>query len=136
MFLEQYGNEHQASLLHDLHRRRTTECSCKLCPIPGIYAVTSKPDVRLTRATLRIAEFGFFGVVVYTRVQTPRRCGQFFNAGDFVFLTIFLRGLRINCCTVGILLFFYCFIYSLSEPYFFMKRSTRPSVSKIFKEPV
>src|SRR5665213_1649273 len=28
-----------------------------------------------TRATLRRAEFGFFGVVVYTRVQTPRRCG-------------------------------------------------------------
>src|SRR3954469_4004997 len=28
-----------------------------------------------TRATLRSAEFGFFGVVVYTRVQTPRRCG-------------------------------------------------------------
>src|SRR5450631_632624 len=28
-----------------------------------------------TRATLRSAEFGFLGVVVYTRVQTPRRCG-------------------------------------------------------------
>src|SRR5271155_2133304 len=28
-----------------------------------------------TRATLRSAEFGFFGVVVYTRVQTPRRWG-------------------------------------------------------------
>src|ERR1700730_9141498 len=28
-----------------------------------------------TRATLRSAEFGFFGVVVYTRVHTPRRCG-------------------------------------------------------------
>src|SRR5215213_8945891 len=31
--------------------------------------------VILKRATLRSAEFGFFGVVVYTRVQTPRRCG-------------------------------------------------------------
>jgi hypothetical protein len=29
--------------------------------------------VRRTRATFRIAEFGFFGVVVYTRVQTPLR---------------------------------------------------------------
>ena len=29
-------------------------------------------DVSFTRATLRIAEFGFFGVVVYTRVQIPR----------------------------------------------------------------
>src|ERR671931_1564192 len=32
------------------------------------------PEMR-TRATLRSAEFGFLGVVVYTRVQTPRRCG-------------------------------------------------------------
>src|SRR5215218_3546182 len=31
--------------------------------------------VSRTRATLRRAEFGFFGVVVYTRVQTPRRWG-------------------------------------------------------------
>src|SRR5918997_3049810 len=40
-----------------------------------MYAVTSMPLVRRTRATLRSAELGFFGVVVYTRVQTPRRCG-------------------------------------------------------------
>jgi hypothetical protein len=33
------------------------------------------PFVSRTRATLRSAEFGFFGVVVYTRVHTPRRCG-------------------------------------------------------------
>src|SRR5947209_645279 len=33
------------------------------------------PFVSRTRATLRSAEFGFFGVAVYTRVQTPRRCG-------------------------------------------------------------
>src|SRR3954471_9183899 len=33
------------------------------------------PLVSRTRATFRRAEFGFFGVVVYTRVQTPRRCG-------------------------------------------------------------
>src|SRR5215216_4108328 len=33
------------------------------------------PFVSRTRATLRRAEFGFFGVTVYTRVQTPRRCG-------------------------------------------------------------
>ena len=30
-----------------------------------------KPLVNLTLATLRNAEFGFFGVVVYTRVHTP-----------------------------------------------------------------
>jgi hypothetical protein len=34
--------------------------------------MTSKPLVRRTLATLRSAEFGFFGVVVYTRVHTPR----------------------------------------------------------------
>jgi hypothetical protein len=39
---------------------------------------------------LRSAEFGFFGVVVYTRVQTPRFWGEppsagvlFFETGDF-----------------------------------------------------
>src|SRR5918992_4234493 len=56
-------------------RTSTTECSCRLCPSPGMYAVTSIWLVRRTRATLRSAEFGFFGVVVYTRVQTPRRWG-------------------------------------------------------------
>src|SRR3954465_5962951 len=33
------------------------------------------PFVSRTRATFPRAEFGFFGVVVYTRMQTPRRCG-------------------------------------------------------------
>lgn len=37
--------------------------------------VTSIPLVSRTRAILRRAEFGFFGVTVATRVQTPRRCG-------------------------------------------------------------
>src|SRR3989338_8740179 len=52
-------------------RSKTTECSCKVCPIPGIYAVTSMPFVRRTLAIFRIAEFGFFGVFVVTFVQTP-----------------------------------------------------------------
>ena len=39
------------------------------------------PLVSRTRATLRSAEFGFFGVWVYTRVQTPRFCGQDCSAG-------------------------------------------------------
>src|ERR1700755_1964894 len=43
--------------------------------MPGMYVVTSIPLVSRTRATLRSAEFGFLGVVVYTRVHTPRRCG-------------------------------------------------------------
>jgi hypothetical protein len=37
--------------------------------------VTSIPLVNRTRAILRRAEFGFFGVTVATRVQTPRRWG-------------------------------------------------------------
>ena len=73
---------------------KTTECSCILCPIPGIYAVTSKPDVNRTRATFLSAELGFFGVVVYTLVQTPLLCGQLFKAGDFVFFTIFILSER------------------------------------------
>jgi hypothetical protein len=36
-----------------------------------MYDVTSYPFVSRTLATFRSAEFGFFGVVVYTRVQTP-----------------------------------------------------------------
>jgi len=43
------------------------------------------PFVSLTRATLRRAEFGFFGVTVKTRVQTPRFCGAPRSAGVFVF---------------------------------------------------
>jgi hypothetical protein len=42
--------------------------------------------VSLTLATLRKAEFGFFGVDVYTRVHTPRFWGAPFSAGVFVFL--------------------------------------------------
>jgi hypothetical protein len=41
-----------------------------------MYAVTSALVVSLTLATLRSAEFGFLGVVVKTRTQTPRRLGR------------------------------------------------------------
>src|ERR687895_1904720 len=74
-------------------RISTTECSCRLWPSPGMYDVTSLPLVSRTRATLRSAEFGFFGVVVYTRVQTPRRCGA---------ATFFLRPLPTSWEVVGI----------------------------------
>ena len=67
-----------------------------------MYAVTSKPEVRRTRATLRSAELGFFGVEVYTRVQTPRRSGQDFKAGDFVLALRRERSVRISCWMVGI----------------------------------
>src|SRR6266852_4070414 len=79
----------------------TMECSCKLCPSPGIYAVTSMPFVSRTRATFRSAEFGFFGVVVYTRVQTPRFCGAPLRAGVFVFALGATRPFLTSWFTVG-----------------------------------
>src|SRR6185436_8425101 len=66
--------------------------------------MTSKPLVRRTFATLRSAEFGFFGVVVYTRVQTPRRKGFDWRAGDFSFLTTSRRLRRTSWLIVGIYL--------------------------------
>src|SRR3954464_5991186 len=63
-----------------------------------------------TRATLRRAEFGFFGVVVYTRVHTPRRCGAAtfflrplpdFRPGVASFLPFDLRPLRMSWLVVG-----------------------------------
>src|SRR5437868_15342836 len=63
-----------------------------------------------TRATLRSYEFGFFGVVVYTRVHTPRRCGAatFFlrplpdlRPGVDSFLDFGVRPLRTSWLVVG-----------------------------------
>src|SRR5437764_13209799 len=69
------------------------------------------PLVSRTRATLRRAEFGFFGVVVYTRVHTPRRWGAAtfflrplpdFRPGVASFFLGGVRPLRINWLVVGI----------------------------------
>src|SRR3954464_9186495 len=51
-------------------------CSWRLCSSPGMYAVTSLPLERRTRAILRRAELGFFGVMVLTCRHTPRFCGE------------------------------------------------------------
>src|SRR5436190_11487297 len=68
------------------------------------------PFVSRTRATLRRAEFGFFGVVVYTRVQTPRRCGAArtflrpwldLRPGVESFFLGFLRPLRTSWLMLG-----------------------------------
>src|SRR5512134_2770731 len=80
----------------------TTECSWRLCPSPGMYTVTSTPLVRRTLATLRRAEFGFFGVVVYTRRQTPRFWGQRSSAGELLLLAIASRPFRTSWLIVGI----------------------------------
>jgi hypothetical protein len=80
-----------------------------------MYAVTSIPFVSRTRAIFRSAEFGFFGVIVRTCVQTPRFCGdpfprmvRFFSelyvnrrAGALVFLVAFLRPFRTSWLIVG-----------------------------------
>src|SRR5918911_5102861 len=66
-----------------------------------MYAVTSIPFVSRTRATLRSAEFGFFGVAVYTRVQTPRFCGAPRRAGVLVLVLGVWRPLRTSWLTVG-----------------------------------
>ncbi len=76
-------------------------CSWRLCPSPGIYAVTSYPFVNRTRATLRKAEFGFLGVVVYTRVHTPRFWGFPSRAGAFLRFPTCLRPLRTSWLIVG-----------------------------------
>src|SRR4029077_343079 len=83
------------------------ECSCRLWPMPGMYVVTSTEFVKRTRATLRSAEFGFFGVCVYTRMHTPRFSGQPINAGDFVLTWTFSRPMRTNCENVGTVSLFY-----------------------------
>src|SRR5438477_880461 len=67
-----------------------------------MYAITSCPFVNRTFATLRSAEFGFFGVRVITCTHTPRRCGQLASAGDFDFTDTFRRPFRINWLIVGI----------------------------------
>src|SRR5213083_1234168 len=83
-------------------RIMTIECSWRLCPTPGMYVVTSMPFVSRTRATLRSAELGFFGVVVYTRVHTPRFCGQLLSAGEAVLARIFDRPFLTSWLIVGI----------------------------------
>src|SRR5512132_4197103 len=97
-------------------RTSTTECSCRLWPMPGMYAVTSMPFERRTRAILRRAEFGFLGVMVRTTVQTPRFCGAPFEslvwrpvsefqvvrrAGVSTFFFWSFRPLRTSCEIVG-----------------------------------
>src|SRR5512143_719799 len=59
------------------------------------------PLVSRTRATLRSAEFGFFGVWVNTRTQTPRFCGLSCSAGLLVLTATSARPLRTSWLIVG-----------------------------------
>src|SRR5690242_3348185 len=82
-----------------------------------MYVVTSIPFVSRTRATFRSAEFGFLGVEVYTRVQTPRFCGQLLSAGLEVFQRGGFRPLRTSWLNVGTnFLSFYSGLSDLRPP--------------------
>src|SRR5262249_30351588 len=67
-----------------------------------MYVPTSIPFVSRTRAIFRSAEFGFLGVIVDTRVHTPRFCGAPWSAGVLVFSRFEVRPLRMSWLTVGI----------------------------------
>lgn len=83
---------------------RTTECSCKVWPSPGIYAITRDRVVNSTFVTFLFAELGFLGLRMYTRRHTPFFWGAFFNAGDFEYTSFLARGWFINWYIVGICL--------------------------------
>src|SRR5439155_27147968 len=68
-----------------------------------MYAVTSVPLDRRTRATFRRAEFGFLGVMVFTCRHTPRFCGQPCRAGCFGLRYCCRRALRTSWLIVGML---------------------------------
>ena len=65
------------------------------------------PFTRRTRATLRRAEFGFLGVVVKTRVQTPRFWGLCCRAAFLDLDLTLTRPLRTSWLIVGKALSFY-----------------------------
>jgi hypothetical protein len=80
--------------------------------------------VSLTLATFRKAEFGFFGVTVFTEVHTPLFCGDSMSvccllmvfsplrsAGAVDFFTELVLPSRTNWLIVGIFLSFLKFIY-------------------------
>jgi hypothetical protein len=50
-------------------------------PRPGNLAVTLRPLFRLTFATCLMAELGFLGDIVTTRLTIPLACGHLFNIG-------------------------------------------------------
>jgi len=70
-----------------------------------MYAIISVLFVKRTLATFLNAEFGFLGVVVYTRVQTPLRCGHESKARDLLLVLMTFRPFLTSCDIVGIYLF-------------------------------
>ena len=58
--------------------------------------ITSYPEVSLTLQTFLNAELGFFGVVVYTLVQTPLFWGDPPKAGTSLFAFLIFLGFFIS----------------------------------------
>lgn len=69
---------------------KTTLCSCRLCPSPGIKATISFPVVSRTNTHLRLAELGFLGFLMSVLSTTPRAKGL--SPKGFLFLRFFLMG--------------------------------------------
>src|SRR5947208_17151913 len=67
-----------------------------------MYAVTSMPLERRTRATFRRAEFGFLGVMIFTCRHTPFFWGQPCSAGCLGRRYCGTRGFRTSWLIVGI----------------------------------
>lgn len=106
-------------------RIKTTECSWRLCPSPGMYAVTSMLLESRTRAIFRIAELGFFGVIVVTRTHTPRFWGFPCNAGAFDLNSSFFLPFFTSWLIVGIRLSLPPFFSSLRpHPFFGLRKKT------------
>jgi hypothetical protein len=83
-----------------------------------MYAVTSTPVDKRTRATFRRAELGFLGVMVFTTVQTPRFCGHPSMAGCFGLERCGIRGALISWLIVGIR---YLDLSPRGDPFTFMR---------------
>ena len=116
-------------------RTNTIECSWRLCPSPGMQALTSFPLVKRTRATFLIAELGFLGVVVYTLVHTPRRCGHESKAADLLFLVIETLPFLTSCAIVGIKLFNSPFLWACKcRDYFILFKPNSLEILTIFLE--
>jgi hypothetical protein len=94
---------HAGQILHASAANEHDRVLLQIVPFAGNVGDDFLPFVNRTFATLRSAEFGFFGVRVITCTQTPRRCGQFTSAGDLDFTVTFFRPFRTSWLIVGIL---------------------------------
>jgi hypothetical protein len=106
---------------------RTIECSCRLVSLPGDvtghFNAVGEPDA----SDLPQAELGLRGVMVQTRVQTPRRCGFAVQRGCFVLLSSgFSRPFRTSCWIVA-------WSYRLHSC---RCQNTEPGRNRSFREPL